>query len=169
MTFRWLDAFKRQFEHLQRFHRPHRPEALGGVGTDPAVEGADLIVIESGVGLGEGHQLSLAIPEAKAVVGVEVGALPAAGLGVEQHGIEPQRFEFVFPPVPALASHLIGRVERLEHQSFGPECAGPLAQGIELIPAGELEGGREPQAALTLVLLLSNPLPVQGFQARAAL
>ncbi len=53
-----LHRLERQLEHVHRLHRAHRAETLGGMGADPAVEPADLRVVQPGIGLGHGHQRS---------------------------------------------------------------------------------------------------------------
>ena len=88
VTFGGLQTFEGQLKYQGRLDRSNRTKALGGVGADPAIHLPDLAIVEARVGLGEGHQLALVIPEAKAVVGVEVRPPTTPGLGVEQDGIE---------------------------------------------------------------------------------
>ena len=116
-----MDPLKANFKHLLWFHGSHRAKALQGVAADPAVEFIDLLIVEAGVGLGKGHQLGgeLSIPKRKGVVGEQVGAAPAARLGIDQHGIQAEGIQLVLPPMPSLAPLQVGGVQRLEHQSFG--------------------------------------------------
>jgi len=37
-----LQPLEGQLKYLRGLHRPHRPEALGGVLADPAIQGRDL-------------------------------------------------------------------------------------------------------------------------------
>ena len=129
-----LQPLKGKLKYLQGLHGPHRPEALGCVTADPAIQRRDLAIVEAGVGLGETHQLALGIPEPKGVIGEQVGAAATAGLGVEQHRIEGVGVALVLPPVAPLAARQVGRGEGLEHQPFGGGVGGLLAQRLQLLP-----------------------------------
>jgi len=148
-----LQPLKGQLKHLQRLHGLHRPKPLGGVAADPAVQGRDLLVVQARIGLGEAHQLCRAvasaggpIPQPEGVVGEQVGAAAAAGLGIEQHRIQAVGIALVFPPVTPPASGQVGQGEGLQHQPLGAGGGGLLAQGLQLLPAAEIQTGGEAQA-----------------------
>src|SRR5688572_21212372 len=121
---RALDAFEPQFEDQLRLHRAHGAEALERVLADEGVDLADLLVGESGVRLGEGHEL-LALPEAEGVVGEEARALARSLLRVDEHRVERVRLDLPLPPRALGATHAVGRVAALEHEALGALFPGP--------------------------------------------
>ena len=152
-----MDAFKADLEDEFTVHRSGRPEPLHGVAADPAVQLQDLRIIEAGVGLGEAHQLRwiLVIPEPEGVVGEQVGSPTAAGLGIQQHGVEGHRLQLVLPPVAAAAAGEIGGVQAFQHQPLSPLSDGLLTFGIQRCPALQgpaVAGGQAPALGMADLL-----------------
>ena len=109
----------------------------------------DLGVGQARIGLGERHQLALAVlvgvPHREGVVGVQRGAAAVAGLRVDQHRVDGVRVDLPLPPGADVlgAADAVLRVLRLDHHAFD---AARARLGADL---GQLRPSRPPRPAAT--------------------
>src|SRR6478672_10418661 len=106
MSRRRRDALEPELEDVNRLDVPDWSEPLARVATNPFVQLGDLLVRQAGVGLRNWNQLSL-VPDAERVVGQQACAPAAAGLRVDEYGIDGVRIDLPFPPVAAPAADAI--------------------------------------------------------------
>ena len=99
---RELMALRRKLEAME----PKIAETIPML-ADEQIDLTDLLIIQTGVSLGEGHQY-VALPDSEGVIGVETGPPAGAALGIEQHRVDTVGLDFPLPPVPPLASYPVG-------------------------------------------------------------
>jgi len=113
-----LQPLECELEHLDRLDAAHRAEALEGMAADPAIDLADLLVGKSRVGLGERDERAVVVAYRERVVGEQRRATSAAGLRVDEHGVDRIRVDLPFPPRPARATDTVRGVPALQHDAF---------------------------------------------------
>src|SRR5215204_2430163 len=128
------DAFEAELEDVDRLDVAHRPEALERMPSNPAIHLGDLLVRQAGIGLRDRHELAF-VPDAEGVVGQQAGALAAARLRVDEHGVDRVGLDLPFPPVAALPADRVSRGRALEHESFDAAVARFAALCGEVFPA----------------------------------
>jgi hypothetical protein len=117
-----LDRFEAELEDVDGGDGADRAESIRGVRPDPPVQRQDLGVRESGIRLGDGHQL-FTVPDGERVVGVKRGTPPVPRLRVHQYCIDGVGLDLPLPPVATHSSHAVRRIPSLEHQSLDPSPA----------------------------------------------
>src|SRR5215467_5799096 len=137
---------KRHLEHELRLNLAHRPEAVHGVVSHPAVELPQLLVGEAKIGFADRNKLGLSAvavtPGAEGVLGLVGRALAAAALRVHEHGVQRERRPFPLEPVTLRAPRNVGTVAPLEHQPFDACFARTGPQRLEIIDRREVDDAR---------------------------
>ena len=165
MAFAGVDAIERHLEHQLARYFAHRAEAIEGVLPDKCVEPLQFGIGEARIGLAHRQQfrarISVAVPAAEGVIGIEARPFAAAALRIHQHAIDQQRIAFPLVPQRRLASRHVRAVTAFEHQAFDRFIAGGVANRGERGEILRLD-------QLGQIEMTGGQARHQGFQSRAA-